>query len=149
MPGRRNTDAYQAIWEHVHGRDMVYPKGRYDAPIIADQKNFAWAPVKGAKGVSEKLFGVWTERRPEAGLLKLDAGASHAIEGHGIWLVLRGAGTCEGKPLQQYTTIYLEDGERATLRASETTEFLHYGLPDLSDIAAGEFTSGTAMQAAE
>ena len=149
VPGRRNTDAYQAIWEHVHARDMVYPKGRYDAPIIADANNFAWAPVRGVKGVSEKLFGVWTERRTEAGLLKLEAGASHTIEGHGIWLVLSGAGECEGKPLQQYTTVYLLDGERATLRASETTVFLHYGLPDLSGIAAVEFNSGTAMQAAE
>ena len=33
VPGRRNSDAYQAIWEHMHGREMVYPKGRYDAPI--------------------------------------------------------------------------------------------------------------------
>ena len=74
VPGRRNSDAYQAIWEHVHGREMVYPKGRYDAPIYADSKNYDWAPVKGAKGVSEKLFGVWTERRTEAGMLKLEAG---------------------------------------------------------------------------
>jgi hypothetical protein len=149
VSGRRNTDAYQAIWEHVHGREMAYPKGRYDAPIIADERNFAWVPVKGANGVSEKLFGVWTERRTEAGMLKLEAGASHEIEGHGIWLVLSGVGTCEGQELQQYTTVYLEDGESATLRASETTVFLHYGLPDLSGIAASEITSGTAMQAAE
>ena len=33
--------------------------------------------MKGAKGVSEKLFGVWTERRTEAGLIRLEAGASY------------------------------------------------------------------------
>ncbi len=149
VPGKRNMDAYQAIWEHVHGREMIYPKGRYDAPIMMDSANYDWAPVKGTKGVSEKLFGVWTERRTQAGLIKLDAGASHEVGGHGIYFVLEGAGECAGQPLQQYTTVYLEDGERAALRASETTELLHYGLPDLSGIAAAGHASGIAMQAAE
>ncbi len=49
-PGKKSRDAYQAIWEHVHGREMVYPKGRYDAPIMMDSANYHWAPVKGAQG---------------------------------------------------------------------------------------------------
>ena len=99
--------------------------------------------------MSEKLFGVWTERRTEAGLVKLDAGASYDGRRPSIYLVLSGAGDCEGKPLKQYTTVYLDQDEHATLRARETTEFLHYGLPDLSDMAAAGHTSGVAMQAAE
>ena len=149
VAGRRNSDAYQAIWEHMHGREMVYPKGRYDAPIYADSKNYGWAPVKGAKGVSEKLFGVWTERRTEAGLLRLDAGASYTVGGRGVYLVMSGAGQCEGQPLQKYTAVFLETGEPATLRAGESMELLHYGLPDLSDMDAAVHTSGVAMQAAE
>ena len=62
--------------------------------------------------------------------------------------ILSGAGECEGQPLKQYTTVYLEHGERTILRASAATEFLHYGLPDLSDMQAAADTSG-AMQAAE
>src|SRR5438270_552850 len=92
VPGRRNVDAYQAIWEHVHGCEMVYPKGRYDVPIFADSANYDWAPVEGASGVCEKLFGVWTERRTQAGLLRLGSGASHEVIGRGVYLVLRGAG---------------------------------------------------------
>jgi len=149
VPGKRNMDAYQAIWEHVHGREMVYPKGRYDAPIMMDSANYQWAPVKGSTGVSEKLFGGWTERRMEAGLIKLDAGASYQVGGRGIYMVLSGVGECERKPLKQYTTVYLDDGERTTLRAGEATEFLHYGLPDLSGMEAAGHTSGVAMQAAE
>jgi hypothetical protein len=148
-PGKKSRDAYQAIWEHMHGREMVYPKGRYDAPVMMDSANFRWAPVKGAKGVSEKLLGIWTERRTQACLIRLDAGAHHEVEGRGVFMVLKGAGECEGKPLKQYTTISLDDGERAILRASETTEFLHYGLPDLSGMEAAQHTSGVAMQAAE
>jgi hypothetical protein len=149
VPGRRNSDAYQAIWEHMHGREMVYPKGRYDAPIMMDAANYQWAPVKGAKGVAEKLFGVWTERRTSARLLKLEAGARYEVEGRGVYLVLSGAGSCAGKPLKQYTTVYLDQGESATLEAGEMTVFLHYGLPDLSDMEAAGHTSGVAMQAAE
>jgi hypothetical protein len=149
VPGRRNMDAYQAIWEHVHGHEMTYPKGRYDAPIMMDSAHFEWAAVKGAKGVSEKLFGVWTERRTEAGLLKLDAGASHEVHGRGVYLVLSGAGTCDGRPLKQYTTVSLDYDQAAVLLASEITVVLHYGLPDLSDVTAARARSDVAMQAAE
>ena len=37
----------------------------------------------------------------------------------------------------------------ATLRAAETMTLLHYGLPDLADLAARVNASGVAMQAAE
>ncbi len=148
VPGKRNMDAYQAIWEHVHGREMHYPKGRYDAPIAMDSANFEWVPVRGAKGVSEKLFGVWTERRTQASLFKLAPGARFEAAGHGVYLVLSGAGTCAGKPLKPYTTVYVEAGERATLEASETTTLLHYRLPDFTGIETAIPTSG-AMQAAE
>jgi hypothetical protein len=116
---------------------------------MMDAANYEWAPVKGAKGVSEKLFGVWTERRTEAGLIRLEAGASYDVSGRGIYLVLSGGGECEGKPLKQYSAVYVDAGQHATLRARETMEFLHYGLPDLSDMAAAGHTSGVAMQAAE
>ena len=139
-PGKRNMDAYQAIWENVHGRD--------DAPIFADSKNYDWVPVRDALGVSEKLFGVWTERRTQAALIRLEAGASYEVGGRGVYLVLAGTGECAGKPLRQYTTVFLEHGERTVLRASAASEFLHYGLPDLSGMAAVSHTSG-AIQAAE
>jgi hypothetical protein len=147
LPGRRNMDAYQAIWEHVHGREMIYPKGRYDAPIMMDAANYQWAPVKGVPGAAEKLFGVFTERRTQARLVQLAAGASYSVEGRGVYLVLSGAGTADGQPLQKFTTVFLETGERATLRASAATELLHYGLPDLSDLEMG--SAGAAVQAAE
>ena len=148
QPGKKSRDAYQAIWEHVHGRAMVYPKGRYDAPIMMDAGNFAWARVRGAAGVSEKLFGVFTERRTQARLVRLDAGAHYEVAGRGVYLVLSGAGAAGGAPLEKFTTVFLDTGERGTLSASETTELLHYGLPDLSDIAAVSHT-GAAVEAAE
>jgi hypothetical protein len=105
-------------------------------------------PVKGTKGASEKLFGVWTERRTQASLFKLEKGARFEAVGHGVYLVLSGAGACVGNPLKQYTTVYVEANERATIAASEEILLLHYGLPDLSDIEAAGQTSGT-LEAAE
>ena len=53
----------------------------------------------------------------------------------------------DGKPLKKFTTVFLETGERGALEASETTELLHYGLPDLSDMEVSH--AGAAVQAAE
>ena len=68
--GKRNMDGYQAIWEHVNGRPMAYPKPRYPQPIFMDPATYDWVPVEGPSGVCEKPLGVFTERRSEAGFFK-------------------------------------------------------------------------------
>ena len=134
---RGARDAYQAIWEHVHGRRWSIRRARYDAPIMIDAANYQWAPMKGAPGVV-KLFGVWTERRTEARLVKLAAGAIYAVDGRGLYLVLSGAGEADGNPLQQFTTVLVETGEAGDAAgAGEAMELLHYGLPDLSGSQLG------------
>jgi hypothetical protein len=136
VEGKRNLDGYQAIWEHVNGRPMVYPKPRYPQPIFMDPANYEWVPVEGAPGVAEKLLGVFTERRSEAGLVKLDAGASYAARGKGVYVVTRGAGTVGDQPLRALTTVYLGPGETARFTAREETELLHFGLPNLASLRA-------------
>ena len=130
--GKRNVDGFQAVWEHVHGREMIYPKARYDAPVFMDPQNFDWVSV--GQGVEEKLLGVFTERRTEGSLLRLASGASHKLQGRGVWVVLHGGGSAAGQTLKQYTAISLEKGEELAIAASEAMELLHYGLPDLTGI---------------
>src|SRR5262249_42911820 len=36
-------DAYEAVWEAVHGRPLVYPKSRYRDPVIMTPDRFRWA----------------------------------------------------------------------------------------------------------
>jgi hypothetical protein len=134
VEGKRNLDGYQAIWEHVNERPMVYPKPRYPQPIFMDPANSEWVPVAGAPGVAEKLLGVFTERRSEASFLRLDAGARFTARGKGIYVVTRGSGTVEGQPLRALTTVYLAVGESAAFVAQEETELLHFGLPDLAGL---------------
>jgi len=135
--GKRNMEAYEAIWEHVTQRELVYPKPRYAAPILMDTANFAWAPV--ANGVYEKLCGVFTERRASAGLVKLDPGATHPVSGRGIYFVLSGEGRAGEQRFSGFTTVFLDAGERAALTATSATEILHYGLPDLASLTDAAF----------
>ncbi|MFT8246019.1 cupin domain-containing protein [Roseomonas sp. BN140053] len=134
-PGR---DAYQAIWEHRHGRRMTYPKPRFTSPVFMASNAFTWTAREDEPGVSEKLLGVFGEGRTEGGLLRIEPGAQAQLAGHGIWFVLDGRGEVASRSLDRHGTVYLERGETVTLRATETTELLHYGLPRLSETPAVE-----------
>jgi hypothetical protein len=134
VEGKRNMDGYQAIWEHVNERPMVYPKPRYPQPIFMDPANYEWVPVEGQSGVTEKLLGVFTERRSEASLFTLEAGARFTARGKGVFLVTHGTGTVGDQSFRALTTVYLEPGESVTFSAQEQTELLHFGLPNLAGV---------------
>ena len=131
VSGKRNVDGYQAIWEHVNKRPMVYPKPRYSRPFMADPSNYEWVPVVDAPGVSERFIGLFTERRSSARFLRLEAGTLWTGEGRSIFFVVKGAGTVAGEPLASLTTMYLTHDERVAITAREQVEMLHFGLPDL------------------
>lgn len=130
-PGKRNMDGFQAIWEHANGRPLQFPKARYDKPVMMDQAGYEWVPSADHSGLSEKLLGVFTERRSEAGVLRLDGGTTFTGQGRGVYLAYKGKGTVDGHSLRPLTTISLERGERATFKAEQEVEMIHFGLPDL------------------
>jgi len=142
--GKKQVDGFQAVWEHVHGRAMEYPKPRYDAPVFMDPASFDWVSI--GDGVQEKLLGTFTERRCEGGLLKLEAGASHRVSGRGLWVVLDGAGSTSRQALRQYTAVHLEKDEETVLEASAAMILLHYGLPDLSGISSAQHLPAAAAE---
>jgi hypothetical protein len=132
VEGRRNTDAYQAIWEHVHSRRMDYPKPRYRAPIMVDPENYDWLPIPAASGARQKPLGTFTERECAAVLIKLAPGANYRAGGRSVYLVLSGAGNVGEWPYRALTAIHLESGETAELAAHKDTELLRLVLPDLA-----------------
>ena len=134
--GKRNMDGFQAIWEHVNQRKLEFPKPRYDQPVFMDPDNYQWLPVDGAPGVGEKLLGVFSECRTEAGILKLDPGAVHQARGRGIYYVFTGAGEIAGDAFEPMTTLFVDHGESAAFTAIETTTIFHMGLPDLRALRA-------------
>ncbi len=148
VPGKRNRDGYQAIWEHINGREMVYPKPRYPGPILMDSTRYDWVQVPGAPGVAEKLLGVFTERRTEAGFTKIAAGATFTGKGRGIYLATRGTGQVADQPLRKFTTVFLDWEETAAFTADTEVEMIHFGLPDLRDLntLSGAFESAEAAE---
>lgn len=145
--GKRNMDAYQAIWEHVNGRPMVFPKPRYNHPIFMDPANYEWVPVDAASGVWEKLLGTFTERYTKTEFLRLDSGASYDVGGRGIYFVVSGGGTVGDQPFRHLTTVLVEHGETATFTAARPSEILHLGLPDLMALQRRSEAVATAAAA--
>jgi len=146
VEGKRNVDGYQAVWEHVNQRPMVYPEPRYHDPIMMEPDHYDWVPVEGQKGVSEKLLGVFTERRINSGFFRLEPGAVFSAKGRGIYFVVSGAGSVEGQAYKRYTSVHVDQGEKAAFTASAETVILLMGLPNLAGMT---LPRREAAQAAE
>lgn len=148
VPGKKNMDSFQAIWEHLNGRPLVYPGPRYDVPILMNPENFEWIEVEGTKGVFEKFLGAFTERRTAASLYRLEPGATWLTTGkRDIFFVTSGEGTVEGERLRRETTVLAETGEQVRFSAESEVEMINFRLPDLTGMEAS--VSPPHVQAAE
>ena len=93
-PTPKMQDGYEALWQHIHGRPVVYPLPRYGRPVIMDPNAYAWRPI--TEGVHRKILGAFTERSLEVGLLKLARSSSWALSESAaptLLYVLEGTGT--------------------------------------------------------
>jgi hypothetical protein len=136
VEGRRQTDGYQAIWEHTHGERMEYPKPRYRDPIMVDPANYEWLPVAGMPGVTHKPLGTFTERQCGAEPIRLTRGASYRAGARSVCLVLSGAGVVGTEPYRQFTAFHVDENEHADMVARDDTEFVLLVLPDLTGLQA-------------
>jgi hypothetical protein len=131
----KNQDAFEAIWEHIAGRKLVYPPPRYDAPIIMNPANFAWDEDGAARGLARKRLGSFTERGTRIELLKLAPGATAALgeaKTRLLLFTLSGKGEAGGEVWEKHAAFQIEPGECATLAATEAAELLLIALPMLS-----------------
>jgi hypothetical protein len=129
--GKRNQDSYEAVWEHANARRLVYPKPRYDAPVILDPAGFGWKPAsKGA--VARKNLGIFTERETRLDMVRVADGGQYtcppkkAIQ---LLFVMSGNGTCNGKPYDKHALVELAGGEAATFEAVAETEIFCLVMP--------------------
>jgi hypothetical protein len=125
--GKINQDAYEAVWEHVNGRELVYPKERYTHPVFMEPKHFEWLP-SGA-GTAVKLLGCFSERCTRLAVHRAETGARLTLEDNSLYFAWAGSGELAGKPWRRWSTTHLEAGERAELRATDPCEVLQIGLP--------------------
>lgn len=136
VAGRKNQDAFEAIWEFVNERALEYPASPYDAPTLVDPAAMSWQPLAGMPGVAEKRLGAFPANDTSMRLVRVDADASFDAAGRGIFLVCSGAGTVADVPVRRWTALHLEAGEQATIAARERCQLIHFELPTLADSAA-------------
>lgn len=132
-PGqKRNQDGYEAIWEHIYGRPIEYPKPRYEAPVLMNPDNYPWVPDAGAKGVARRHIASFSERRIEIAQVGLEPGTS-TVEAAALAprfvFVVEGSGAIEGTAVRRHSVAKLETGERATIAAAERLLLLTISLP--------------------
>jgi hypothetical protein len=128
--GRVNQDAYEAVWEHVNGRELEYPPERYSRAVFMEPGNFEW--ISAAPGIATKLMGVFSERGTKLAFHRIDAGARLALEDNALYFICSG----KGDGWQRWTTLHLDSGERAELRATERAEVLQMGLVRIPESVA-------------
>lgn len=132
-----NKDGHQAVWEHVFGRKLKFPKPRYRQAIIMDPDQYRWLPVPGAApGVQRKHLGTFTERALGLWLLRLDPGVVHDVQGGAggaLLFVHQGSGHWDAGPWRDQSTLYLAPGETCRLQADSATECYGIDLPAFSD----------------
>ena len=134
VPGKRNVDGFEAVWEQVSGRKLVYPEAQYTEPFLMKPEGYKWTPLAGAVGVEQKTLGVFMDCEIPCTLFKVEPKATFTAKGRGIFLVLSGRGALAGETFRTYTSLYLDTGETAQFKADEVSEILLMGMPDLADI---------------
>jgi hypothetical protein len=130
--GRKNEDAYEAIWRCVTGRPLVYPKPQYRAPVVLRPDGFEWREIPGAAGVRRKFLGSFPGRGLSLEFFALDAGAGYETgpaADRRLVFVREGEGQCNSQPYFAQSAIRLEPGETATFTASAATELFVITMP--------------------
>jgi hypothetical protein len=138
--GRKNEDAYEAIWRCVTGQPLIYPRPQYRAPIVMRPDAFAWRDVPGARGVRRKFLGTFPGRGLSLDFIALDAGAVHdagASRDRQLIFVREGEGRCKAEPYFAQSAIRLEPGETVNFSASTATELFVITVPPVDAPPSG------------
>ena len=70
----RKQDGFEALWELIAGRQIEYPRPRYDQPVWINTSRFDWEPTDWP-GVSIKRVVQFNACGPLVELFKIEPGA--------------------------------------------------------------------------
>jgi quercetin dioxygenase-like cupin family protein len=130
---KHNQDSYEAVWEHVHGRPVRYPKPQYRGPVLLEPERFAWREI--GQGVQRKHLGTFNEYGLQLSQIKLAAGVHLTLETSEqaqLLFCTSGEGSLGGSAYGRWSSAQVSRGESAILSASAVSEFYVFGLPDFS-----------------
>jgi hypothetical protein len=130
--GTRNQDAYEAVWEHINGRELRYPESRYDKPIFIRPAAAQWLGDAQRPGVARKHLGSFSEARTVLSLIALEAGRGIEVPPNTIVFVLAGKGHAGDGQRDWEARSSLYSGEAASaMTADAASELLQIELPRL------------------
>jgi len=134
--GRKNRDAYEAIWLHVMGGELSYALPVYKTPIIMRPEALPWLPTSEAR-VSAKSIGVFPHRGLSMSAWRIEPGAGHEIPASRalrLLFVTDGSGTAGAGELRRWSTVRLRDGEGAELLAKTRLDLLELTVRPVSEL---------------
>jgi hypothetical protein len=124
-------DAYEAVWEHVVGEDVVYPEATVQAPIVLRPTAFPARPTTAA-GVRRRHLGTFEPSGLRLDVDELDDGATYRLAADGatvlMWVV-EGDGVVDDEPVSARTAVRLRDTTAAQVRASGGLRLLVVSMP--------------------
>ena len=133
--GRRNFDAYEAIWLQVKGGDLSYAPPVYKTPIVMRPEALPWRPGS-EEGVSLKEVGVFPHRGLRMNGWRIESGAGHQVPATGalrFLFVTDGGGTIGSEELRRWSAVRLHGDEAANLRASSRVELVELSVRSVSN----------------
>ncbi len=129
--GRKNQDAYEAVWEYVHGRRIHYAASELDAPVFIDPAGIAWADEPASPGVRRKALGRFSARGTRLSAIGLAPDAAVELAPHAIVFVLDGEGSSPLGTWRRHATLRT-GATGATVRAARPSELLEMHIPPLA-----------------
>ena len=124
--GRRNRDAYEAIWLHVKGGQLSYAPPAYKAPIVMRPVALPWKPTPEV-AVLIKEAGVFPNRGLTVTAWRLEGGATHRVPADPavrFLFVTAGSGSISGRELRRWSAVRLQPGEGADLTSPDELELM-------------------------
>lgn len=141
--GRRNRDAYEAIWLHVRGGELSYAPPVYKTPIVMRPQALPWLPLPAEDtGVSVKAIGVFPHRGLTLAAWRIEPGARHALPATRVLRLLfvtEGTGTMGPEALRRWSAVRLPPGESADIRADTPLECLELSVQPVGHLRPQAF----------
>jgi len=148
---RHNQDAYEAVWEYMRGRKMVYEAPRYGSQVVMDPAAFQWVRDEHQSGVSKKVIGVFTERQVMISCIRIEPGAKFQLSRYPapqVLFVVDGSVSHQGKLHAQHTAFGIETGEGPhAFSGVEPNQLLLVQLPIFSADEHAAFEKGSTTDA--
>lgn len=138
--GRKNLDAYEAIWRQVTGAPVDYPEARYKTPVILRPGGFVWRDLEQQPGVRRKRLATFQDRGLVLQFVTLEPGATWRLDvapKRRLLFVRSGAGRIGEEAYEPSTAVRVEPGEGALFTAEAPTELFAIGLAPVADLQQG------------